>query len=87
MAIEKHHLTDEQIEITQNCGTEPPFSGELLNEKRKGTYICVVCKDELFNSDTVNNSEEEFTSFEKNESSEEVEDELEIPAFLRRQKN
>ena len=45
MAIEKHHLTDEQIEITQNCGTEPPFSGELLNEKRKGTYICVVCKD------------------------------------------
>ena len=38
MAIEKHHLTDEQIEITQNCGTEPPFSGELLNEKRKGTY-------------------------------------------------
>ena len=45
MGIEKHHLTDEQIEITQNCGTEPPFSGELLNEKRKGTYICVVCKD------------------------------------------
>ncbi len=42
---------------------------------------------ELFNSDTVNNSEEEFTSFEKNESSEEAEDELEIPAFLRRQKN
>ena len=52
MAIEKNHLTDEQIEITQNCGTEPPFSGELLNEKRKGTYICVVCKDVLFNSDT-----------------------------------
>jgi len=43
---------------------------------------------ELFNSDNANNSEEEFSSFEKNESVEELEeDELEIPAFLRRQKN
>ena len=48
MVIQKHHLTDEQIEVTQNCGTEPPFSGKLLNEKRNGTYICVVCKDVLF---------------------------------------
>ena len=47
MVIEKYHLTDEQIEITQNCGTEPPFSGELLNEKRKGTYICCL----LYTSD------------------------------------
>ena len=48
MVIEKSHLTNEQIEITQNCGTEPPFSGKLLNEKRKGIYICAVCKDILF---------------------------------------
>ena len=41
---------------------------------------------ELFNSDNETNSEDEFTSFEKNENQEE-EDELEIPAFLRRQKN
>ena len=33
MEIEKTHLTNEQIEITQNCGTEPPFSGKLLSEK------------------------------------------------------
>ena len=63
MAIEKNHLTDEQIEITQNCGTEPPFSGELLNEKRKGTYICVVCKDVLFNSDTKYDSNSGWPSF------------------------
>ena len=63
MAIEKHHLTDEQIEITQNCGTEPPFSGELLNEKRKGTYICVVCKDVLFDSETKYDSNSGWPSF------------------------
>ena len=63
MAIEKHHLTDEQIEITQNCGTEPPFSGELLNEKRKGTYICVVCKELLFDSETKYDSNSGWPSF------------------------
>ena len=35
MVIEKSHLTDEQIEITQNCGTEPPFSGKLFDSKTK----------------------------------------------------
>ena len=39
---------------------------------------------ELFNSET--ETSEEFTSFEKNENSND-EDDLEIPAFLRRQKN
>ena len=41
---------------------------------------------ELFNSDTRETSEEEFTSFENTENSQD-EDDLEIPAFLRRQKN
>ena len=39
---------------------------------------------ELFNSE---NSEEEFTSFNSEEKSDEEEDDLEIPAFLRRQKS
>ena len=39
----------------------------------------------LFDSDAQKDLEEEFTSFEKSENSEE--DDLEIPAFLRRQKN
>ena len=63
MVIEKSHLTDEQIEITQNCGTEPPFSGKLLNEKRKGIYICAVCKDILFDSKTKYNSNSGWPSF------------------------
>ena len=45
-------------------------------------------KPELFNSKNNENEnfDNEFTSFDNSESSEE-EDDLEIPAFLRRQKN
>ncbi len=41
---------------------------------------------DLFNSEDTENAEETFSSFEKNNNNEE-EDDLEIPAFLRRQKN
>ena len=33
MELNKKHLSQDQFEVTQNCGTEPPFSGELLYEK------------------------------------------------------
>tara|TARA_B100001027_G_scaffold43909_1_gene28363 strand:- start:30957 stop:32426 length:1470 start_codon:yes stop_codon:yes gene_type:complete len=42
---------------------------------------------DLFNSDSSVTSEEQFTSFDKSEEKNEDEDDLEIPAFLRRQKN
>ena len=52
MELNTNHLSQEQFEVTQNCGTEPPFSGELLYEKREGIYSCVVCDFSLFESDT-----------------------------------
>ena len=52
MELNKNHLSQEQFEVTQNCGTEPPFSGELLYEKREGIYSCVGCDFSLFESDT-----------------------------------
>ena len=42
---------------------------------------------ELFNSENNESVDNEFTSFDNSESSKEEEDDLEIPAFLRRQKN
>ena len=51
MELNKKHLSQDQIEVTQNCGTEPPFSGELLYEKRDGIYSCVVCDFALFESE------------------------------------
>ncbi len=50
MELNKKHLSQDQFEVTQNCGTEPPFSGELLYEKRDGIYSCVVCDFALFES-------------------------------------
>ena len=42
---------------------------------------------DLFNSDDNSVDNEEFTSFEKTKPDDDKEDDLEIPAFLRRQKN
>jgi len=63
MDFNTNHLSKEEYEVTQNCGTEPPFSGKLLNEKRNGIYICIVCKTELFNSDTKYDSHSGWPSF------------------------
>ena len=52
MPINKNHLSEEEIEVTQNCGTEPPFSGKLLYEKREGVYKCIVCNNKLFESES-----------------------------------
>lgn len=63
MDVSKNHLSEEQIEVTQFCGTEPPFSGELLNEKREGIYSCVVCGGVLFDSNTKYDSGSGWPSF------------------------
>lgn len=44
-------LTHEQYEILRNKGTEPPFSGKLLHNKEKGSYVCAACGNQLFSSD------------------------------------
>jgi len=46
----KKQLTPEQIRVTQQCGTEPPFSGEYNDHKASGTYLCVCCDKPLFKS-------------------------------------
>ncbi len=56
-------LTDEQYRITQECGTEPAFSGEYNDFKGIGTYICVACSNELFDSDTKYDSGSGWPSF------------------------
>jgi len=43
-------LTPEQVEVTQKAGTERPFCGTLLDNKRDGAYHCVVCDLPLFAS-------------------------------------
>jgi peptide-methionine (R)-S-oxide reductase len=44
----KSRLSGPQYAVTRQKATEPPFSGEHLNNKEEGTYRCVCCGAELF---------------------------------------
>ena len=37
--------------ITRESGTERPWTGKLLHEKRDGVFHCVCCQQALFRSD------------------------------------
>lgn len=47
-----HALTEQQVDILINHGTERPFTGKFLNEHRVGIYRCARCHNDLFHSDT-----------------------------------
>ncbi|MCI0331999.1 MAG: peptide-methionine (R)-S-oxide reductase MsrB [Planctomycetes bacterium] len=46
----RDRLTPEQFYVTQQKGTEAPFTGEYWNHHETGMYRCVVCGAELFTS-------------------------------------
>lgn len=43
-------LTPEQIDVTQNCGTEPPFKNAYWDHKEAGIYVDIVSGKPLFAS-------------------------------------
>ena len=45
-------LTEEERRVLLNQGTEPPFCGGLLHEKRAGAFVCRLCGLPLFRSGT-----------------------------------
>jgi peptide-methionine (R)-S-oxide reductase len=59
----RERLTPEQYYITQEKGTERPFTGVYYHFKDEGTYRCVVCGNELFRSDTKYESGSGWPSF------------------------
>ncbi len=61
----KKKLTPEQYHILREKGTEAPFTGVLLKEKRDGKYRCVACGQELFSSDTKFDSGTGWPSFDQ----------------------
>ncbi len=59
----KKRLTPIQYEVTQQEGTERPFSNEYWNEKREGIYVDVVSGEPLFSSKDKYDSKTGWPSF------------------------
>ncbi len=45
-------LSPEQYRVMRQKGTEAPFSGEFLQNKKSGKYACVACGNELFDTES-----------------------------------
>jgi methionine-R-sulfoxide reductase len=56
-------LTPEQYQVARGRGTERPFCGNLLDNKRHGVYACVCCGLPLFESGGKFNSGTGWPSF------------------------
>ncbi|MFM8904011.1 MAG: peptide-methionine (R)-S-oxide reductase, partial [Verrucomicrobiota bacterium] len=56
-------LPPETYRILRAKGTERPFCGTLLDNKKHGTYHCVGCELPLFSSDSKFNSGTGWPSF------------------------
>ncbi|OGC80737.1 peptide-methionine (R)-S-oxide reductase [Candidatus Adlerbacteria bacterium RIFCSPLOWO2_01_FULL_51_16] len=60
----REELTPEQYAVLRERGTEAPFSGKLLKEKRDGMYRCRACGKALFPSNTKFDSGTGWPSFD-----------------------
>lgn len=59
----REQLSTEQYIVLREQGTERPFTGKYVNEKRDGIYQCAACGNSLFSSDTKFNSRSGWPSF------------------------
>lgn len=58
-------LSAEEFRILRKAGTERPYSSPLDKEKRKGTFVCAGCNNDLYSSETKYDSRTGWPSFWK----------------------
>ena len=58
-------LSPEQFHVARQAGTEPAFTGKYWDSKESGTYVCICCGTELFDSDKKYDSGTGWPSFFK----------------------
>ena len=71
----RERLSPLQYYVTQESGTEQAFTGETWDQKKSGTYHCVVCSAALFSSESKFESGSGWPSFWQPLSSEAVDTE------------
>jgi peptide-methionine (R)-S-oxide reductase len=80
----REELTPEQYQVCREKGTEPPFTGKYHDSKEAGTYHCVCCGNELFQSETKFDSGTGWPSFYQAISDEKVATEADSSYGMRR---
>ena len=70
----KETLSPQEFYVLRQKGTEPPFTGTLLDNKTKGMYRCAGCGSELFESDAKFDSGSGWPSFWESISEDSVEE-------------
>lgn len=59
----KEEISNAAYIVTQEHGTEAPFSGDLLDLKENGVFSCICCGNSLFSSETKYDSGTGWPSF------------------------
>lgn len=80
----KAQLTPEQYRIARGKGTERPFCGTLLDNKKEGVYTCICCGLPLFSSQSKFNSGTGWPSFFQPIARENVAEEVDESYGMRR---
>ena len=80
----KQVLSPEEYEVLREKGTEPPFSGKLLKNKKNGIYVCAGCRNPLFSSETKFDSGTGWPSFWSPVSEDSVEEKVDNRFGMRR---
>ena len=80
----RQQLSPDQFRICREKGTEPAFSGNYWDTKETGTYQCVCCGSELFDSSSKFDSGTGWPSFYQAINSEKVATKEDGSLFMRR---
>ncbi len=77
-------LTPEQFRVARKGGTERAFSGEYWATKEDGSYLCVCCGQDLFESSAKFDSGTGWPSFTQPAAGENVDEKEDRKFFMRR---